>query len=87
MSAHATIQPELVEGAWRCTDRCPSYDGKRCELLGHQPEGLCVPACRADRAVTKAARSMIGGGTEVELREALAIGLLTELGRKLNEAP
>ena len=23
---------------------CPSYDGKRCELLGARPDGICEPA-------------------------------------------
>lgn len=28
------------------TDECPMYDGKRCELLGHRPDGLCEPEVR-----------------------------------------
>jgi hypothetical protein len=23
---------------------CPHYDGKRCDLLGHDPEDICEPA-------------------------------------------
>lgn len=31
---------------YRCDVRCPSFDGKRCEILGHQPEGICEPYAR-----------------------------------------
>ena len=27
-----------------CTEGCPSHDGKRCELLGHRPSDVCLPA-------------------------------------------
>lgn len=29
-----------------CSERCPSFDGKRCEVLGHRPGSLCEPAVR-----------------------------------------
>ncbi len=29
-----------------CSERCPSFDGKRCEILGHRPGSLCEPAVR-----------------------------------------
>ncbi len=31
------------DGIPKCNERCPQYDGKRCELLGHQPQSLCEP--------------------------------------------
>jgi hypothetical protein len=30
-----------------CSDHCPSFDGKRCEILGHRPAGICEPAVKA----------------------------------------
>lgn len=30
----------------RCDERCPSFDGKRCEILGHRPDGICAPAVK-----------------------------------------
>ena len=27
-----------------CSDCCPSFDGKRCQLLGHRPDEVCRPA-------------------------------------------
>lgn len=30
----------------RCSERCPSFDGKRCELMGFRPDGICEPAVR-----------------------------------------
>ena len=27
-----------------CSDECPSHDGKRCHLLGFEPERICEPA-------------------------------------------
>lgn len=32
------------QGVPRCSERCPSFDGKRCEILGHKPENICEPA-------------------------------------------
>lgn len=38
------IQPNMVEGLGFCSDdACPSYDGKRCNLTGFRPHGLCEP--------------------------------------------
>lgn len=28
----------------RCSEKCPSFDGKRCELMGFRPDGVCEPA-------------------------------------------
>lgn len=41
------VEPRLDEHQvpW-CNERCPYYDGKRCELLGHPPESVCVPGVR-----------------------------------------
>jgi hypothetical protein len=32
-------------GFW-CVEECPNYDGKRCELLGTDPNAICEPAVR-----------------------------------------
>lgn len=34
-----------------CSDRCPHYDGKRCELTGNRPYGVCAPAVEAMGAI------------------------------------
>lgn len=40
--------PAWDKGVPRCSeDDCPSYDGKRCELLGMRPGGICEPAVEA----------------------------------------
>lgn len=38
------IEPRLDDRQipW-CNERCPYFDGKRCELLGHPPESVCLP--------------------------------------------
>src|SRR5512138_2025044 len=36
---------EKVTGVPTCTrEECPSYDGKRCRMIGHRPESICEPA-------------------------------------------
>ena len=36
------------DGVPRCSDeKCGSYDGKRCRLLGFRPGTICEPAARA----------------------------------------
>jgi hypothetical protein len=39
-------RPEFDErGVPRCTrDKCPAFDGKRCDLMGYRPGPLCEPA-------------------------------------------
>lgn len=27
-----------------CSEKCPSHDGKRCELMGCEPSRICEPA-------------------------------------------
>jgi hypothetical protein len=38
------ILPEWNREIPHCQERCPSHDGKRCELLGHRPDTICEPA-------------------------------------------
>lgn len=47
-------QPDKHGVPW-CNDRCPSHDGKRCDLLGCRPDAVCVPAVR-QMAVEEALR-------------------------------
>lgn len=38
------IQPNYINGVPRCSEeKCPSYDGKRCQLLGQKPDSICAP--------------------------------------------
>jgi hypothetical protein len=37
------------------SDECPSYDGKRCRLLGLRPAGICEPAVEDVCAALEAA--------------------------------
>jgi len=38
------IRPEWNEdGLPVCSERCPSFDGKRCEKLGFRPDRICEP--------------------------------------------
>lgn len=41
------IKPRLDEYQvpW-CDEHCQYHDGKRCELLGHRPERICIPGVR-----------------------------------------
>ncbi len=41
----------------RCSERCPMFDGKRCDELGQRPDGICEPAVKE---IVAAARSMVG---------------------------
>lgn len=38
------VRPEWEGRVPRCTERCPSHDGKRCMVLGRRPESICEPA-------------------------------------------
>jgi hypothetical protein len=39
------VSPRVADdGVPLCSDRCPSHDGKRCVVLGHQPGRICEPA-------------------------------------------
>lgn len=39
------MQPEWTDQLIpRCSEHCPSFDGKRCELMGFRPDGICEPA-------------------------------------------
>ena len=50
------VRPTWDANVPRCDEDCPSFDGKRCELLGFQPEGICEPAVKAmAKALGKAA--------------------------------
>jgi hypothetical protein len=42
------IQPHIYNEIGYCPEdfSCPSYDGKRCKLLGHQPDHICEPWIR-----------------------------------------
>lgn len=42
----ADIRPRVLkDGVPSCSlEDCPSYDGKRCRILGHRPDGICEPA-------------------------------------------
>jgi len=38
------IQPNFHDNIGYCSyESCPSYDGKRCELMGFQPYTICEP--------------------------------------------
>jgi hypothetical protein len=39
--------PKWDDGVPWCDERCPEHDGKRCELLGHRPESICIEAVKA----------------------------------------
>jgi hypothetical protein len=48
------------EGTPYCTeDKCPNYDGKRCELLGHRPETVCVPYVRMMHGTLREALGLV----------------------------
>lgn len=47
----ATLAAEDIRPIWQepsnapmCVGDCPSYDGKRCRVLGWRPGAVCVPA-------------------------------------------
>lgn len=38
------MKPNLINGIGYCAgDGCPEYDGKRCQLMGFRPQGICEP--------------------------------------------
>ncbi len=42
------IEPSMHEGIAYCSsEECPQYDGKRCELIGFRPHGICEPWVKA----------------------------------------
>lgn len=40
-------RPRWDDGIPWCCERCPSHDGKRCELLGHATPQVCLPTVKA----------------------------------------
>ncbi len=45
MASNPLVRPDVTGGVPRCTyDACPSYDGKRCAVLGFRPDAICEPA-------------------------------------------
>lgn len=38
--------PLMDDGLPLCSDRCPAFDGKRCELTGFRPDRVCEPFVR-----------------------------------------
>ncbi len=45
---------------WRCSeDECPSFDGKRCMVLGHRPSEFCEPKLKLVRLDLKKRRLKI----------------------------
>jgi hypothetical protein len=38
------IRSKWMDGVPFCTDVCPQYDGKRCEILGARPCRVCEPS-------------------------------------------
>lgn len=40
------IQPSFDQEIGYCTANCPSYDGKRCRLIGFENRGICEPWVR-----------------------------------------
>jgi hypothetical protein len=52
-------------------ERCPSYDGKRCRETGNEPDRICMPEVRAQRAefvhlrsIMRVDRRRLAGGVE-----------------------
>src|SRR5688572_25862426 len=62
----ARCAPEWADGLPICSlESCPSYDGKRCELMGCRPGSLCEPAVREIVAnAAKAAPSIERSATQ-----------------------
>lgn len=51
---------------WCDEDRCPFYDGKRCEATGFRPAKICEPAViemAADIVALRAKVRAVDGGT------------------------
>ncbi len=57
MSESHDIQPTKD---WRCSENeCPSFDGKRCMLLGYSPSEFCEPKLKLVRLSLKKKRRKI----------------------------
>lgn len=71
MSEGDRIEPRWdIHGVPRCTEGCPSHDGKRCTILGARPESLCEPA--VDAAITELRRLRVGVETRRNYGEVKA---------------
>jgi hypothetical protein len=45
MKFRDNVEPRInKDGIPYCSDRCPSHDGKRCEIIGASPSLICEPA-------------------------------------------
>lgn len=62
MSRFLVVVPDAApnwanDGVPLCSeDECPSYDGKRCRLLGFRPDNICEPAVAEMAHQLRAAR-------------------------------
>lgn len=67
MSDEPDIRPDKD---WLCTeDKCPSFDGKRCEVIGFRPDRFCEPKIDQVKKELKRCR-----------RAALAIDMMDRYG-------
>lgn len=51
MSGRIDIRPRYLGDdpvPYCAEEACPSYDGKRCRVLGHRPGNICEPQVRDD---------------------------------------
>lgn len=39
-------EPKWLNDVPHCQERCPKFDGKRCDELGRQPDTICEPEVR-----------------------------------------
>jgi hypothetical protein len=71
---------EECKGIPYCTEECSRFDGKRCDLMGFRPDGICEPAVKAmaDEIKTLRARLQSRAG-EVAALEAAAEALADRL--------
>lgn len=69
------IRPSYLDGVPFCAeDECPSYDGKRCRLLGRQPDSICAPEVKRKLVQLQSLNDCIERMKDDALR-AKAIGL------------
>ena len=65
-------RPTWANGIPSCAlDECPAYDGKRCELMGFRPDGICEPAVTDMGRELAVARTVITVARELLHMDAL----------------
>jgi hypothetical protein len=73
-------QPSLDnDGVAWCAETCQQFDGKRCQLIGFRPHGICEPWARDMAAIVSALPKTADGEPVFRGKEVFSLGSTGEI--------